>query len=693
MKRHYLSPLLILFLLTGCNGEQPQSSSTEPSSESSEPVSSSIEPKVETVNIIMTGATVPPVMSALESLVNGGKTYAYIERGKTYSGIADTSFINMGFDVTVNNSNWVTNKNFPILKNSVSEIKNQYPEAHYNFFTVDYKPWAPVKVASEVGLSKDQFTVYMVEDGTATYAYAEKYYQSSFKNQQAADDYYDAQVKASNELFDKAMESSVHIDSVKDTYLTGYQYTFALATHPNFVHLVQDKVKLEAKLNKYPNSKINQVYGLTNNTSGYESHIVYKSISERVSSLTKEQKDEYLTLMFGQYKRESERLLNRTKLDDGETSIPSKKLIFIGGRVRQSGAELVSFHEFSKIPSNYSDISAELHQVFLNEDDYNFVYNYLNTPSNYESSWASESEEVLNAIKEKAFNYYIDYAYNLKLTYRLYGNKYDVLFKGHPAETLDAPEKWGGYSVKVDEVTYNFNRFMHALALKFHSLDSEGKYIGVLPGGVAAENLAYLGVNTYLCGLASSTYTGYEKTSPIFYVLNNTNDDIRGDIAINQRYLDGELTWEEGEEVIETKFLNRGNRYQLLKDYYKTLSDSSTDEKEKEDFLWVSNNYQSRLKAWVETVSGLADGSGASVDNIGRIIFTSSQLISLRDTYNDLIDAYLNSKSISSLSEEKQIEAKLLEQEAKSIVYGTDDLYEMKEALNQLKTDIETLLE
>ncbi|MBE6135982.1 MAG: hypothetical protein E7181_01785 [Erysipelotrichaceae bacterium] len=688
MKKKYLSTLLIPFLLSGCNNAQTTSSeptTSEPTT-SSEPISSSEEELPLTVNIIMAAATVPPVMSALDSLANNGRTYAFIERGKTYSGIEETSFINIGFDPTVNNASGVTNANFVTITNYVKEIYKDMPNAHYNFYTVDYKPWAPVKVASDVKMNKDQFTVFMVEDGTATYQYAERYYQSSFKTQSALDDYYEMQVKEAYDLFDKAMLDSSNIDDIKNSYVNGYHHTFALVNHPNFVHLVQDKVKLGAKLSKHPNSKINQLYGL--NGGIIPGHVRYKSISERVNDLSSEDRAEYLKLMFGEYEEEAERLLNRTTLDDKTTSVPNKKLIFIGGRVRQSSANLVPTIPWDDIPTSYNDITPELHQVFLNESDYKFVIDYLNDVNNYEESWKNADQSIIDKIKEKAFRYYIDYTYNLKITYRLYGDEYDVLFKGHPAETFDAPNKWGGYNVTVGEVTYNFNLFMHDLAYQFHSLDSEGKYVGVLPGGVAAENLAYLGVDTYLCGLASSTYTGYEKSSPILYVLNNTNDDIRGDIAINQRYIDDELIWEKDDETIETIFLNYGNRYNVLKDYYKELSDNSTDPKDKEDFLVVSNNYQTRFNDWVKATSLVTSPEGASIDNIGRIIFTNKQIIELREGYLSKVDTYIANKDIASLSEEDQENITLLFHEAKATIYSTFDLYELNNAFTDLQSKV-----
>ena len=693
MKAKYISILLSVVLLTGCNNNTEVSSSSIIPSSSEEESSSSLEPVVDTINIIMASATVPPVMSALESLTNKGKTYALIERGKTYSGIESTSFINLGFDPTVNNSSGVTNANFATLKSEVSKIYQEYPNAHYNFFTVDYKCWAPLKVASEVKMKKSDFTIYMVEDGTATYQYANTYFQKSFTSENALNNYFDEKVKEVNNLFDQALEDSSVIDSMKNGYVTLYQYVFPLATHPNYVHLLQDKVKLQAKLNKYPNSKINQVYGLTeSNNTGYTPHVNYHSISQRVSELISQQKSEYLTLMFGQYKDESERLLKRKALEDG-TVLSDKKLIFIGGRVRQSGTNLVPVQTIDKIVENYDDLSNEIKQVFLSKSDYDFVYEYLNNPDNYEYSWKNESNEVINAIKEKAFNYYMDYVYTLKLTYRIYGDKYDILFKGHPAETFDSPNKWSGYKVTIEDKDYNFNLYMHKLAYSFHSNDSEGKYIGVLPGGVAAENLAYLGVKTYLCGLASSTYTGYEKTSPILYVLNNINGDIRDDIAINQRYIDEELVWIEDDNKIDTIFLNYGNRYYVLSNFYKGLSEKETDNNKKALYLDISNSYQERFVNWVKSTANLTDGEGASIDNIGRILFTNKQLVKVRNDYITAVDTYISSKDIASLDEEKQTTVTLLVQEAKGMIYSADDLYQMKYALDELKALVDVYFE
>ena len=107
-----LSTTLILSLVS-CGGKKTSESISEPETTPSEPsepeVPSEPEEKISAVNIIMTAATIPPVVSALESLKNGYPTYAWIERGKTYAGIEDIeNFTNMGFDIANNASSGVT---------------------------------------------------------------------------------------------------------------------------------------------------------------------------------------------------------------------------------------------------------------------------------------------------------------------------------------------------------------------------------------------------------------------------------------------------------------------------------------------------------------------------------------------------------------------------------------------------------
>ncbi|MCH5166227.1 MAG: hypothetical protein J1G01_07515, partial [Clostridiales bacterium] len=146
----------------------------------------------------------------------------------------------------------------------------------------------------------------------------------------------------------------------------------------------------------------------------------------------------------------------------------------------------------------------------------------------------------------------------------------------------------------------------------FHEQDSIGKYIGLIPFGTAAENLAYLGVNISLCGLSSGTYTGYDPSVDIKFVIATVDTAIDSDTNISGRYANGTLLDHDknGNETI-TAFYNIGNLYKQLIKYYSSVE------------LYKAY-YEEKFKAWIRAVNNLpenADTSGYDVDNQGFIKF------------------------------------------------------------------------
>lgn len=609
-----------------------QSSEAQPSEEASSE-EQSVPAAKKVYNIIMTAATIPPVVSALNSIENGAETYAWIERGKTYSGIADSNFVNLGFDPANNGSSGITEAAYTSIIDKVKDLVAAEPEAHFNFYTTDYKPFAPVRVAGAASLDKDNFTVYMVEDGTATYSHAKTKFFDKYSTIEDANAHFETRKAQAYKIFEDGLANpQVIVDKkMHNCFTEGYYYTFPLATHPNFVHLMQNKTKLDSSTDKLPGSTFRKVYGLDTNDTDYPSNVIYRSISSRVHDLDENKKAEYLDLMFGQYRAESERLLNRTKRDNGEEAVPSKKFIFIGTRMRQSGLGYFDDVKFSDLTADYVSVPNRIREVLTTEADYRVVYNYLTDESNFEAAWKNKGASVIDAVRSGALKNYLDYAYNLKFTYRAYGDEYDILFKGHPAETFDQVEKWS-YTVSVDGETIHYRNYMHALGLKFHSDDSEGKFVGILPGGVAAENLAYLGVDTYVGGLPSSTFTGYEPSAPILYVFGNTNNDILSDGAIEQRFLDGELSWNVDGKQIETQYMNKGNMARWQSAYFGGLQAkvAETDAALAEKYGAIKASYDTRFNAWADAVAGfaLSDHDAVDIDATGALLFKNQDDLS-----------------------------------------------------------------
>lgn len=120
-------------------------------------------------NIIFTIATIPPVLSALDSVRNGNETYAFIERGKTYSGIDSVdSFHNLGFDIKSNKSDGFTADNFQAVSNTISKL-NVFGNEHFNIYLQDGNGLYGSYFAANSMLSDTQYDVYRIEDGTGSY--------------------------------------------------------------------------------------------------------------------------------------------------------------------------------------------------------------------------------------------------------------------------------------------------------------------------------------------------------------------------------------------------------------------------------------------------------------------------------------------------------------------------------------------
>ncbi len=121
-------------------------------------------------NIVFTLATIPPVLAALDSVGNGYETYAMIERGNTYSGIATTeglNFHNVGFDVTSNKSEGFQEEQFTAMVDCIEELNKG--EEVFHIYLRDADPMFGFALAANAGLKKGQYELILCEDGVSTY--------------------------------------------------------------------------------------------------------------------------------------------------------------------------------------------------------------------------------------------------------------------------------------------------------------------------------------------------------------------------------------------------------------------------------------------------------------------------------------------------------------------------------------------
>ena len=131
-------------------------------------------------NIIFANSSIPPTLAAMDSILAGGDSYAYIQRGKTYSGIAQTAgFTNSGFDVKVNGDgkdNVLSPAQVQDFANLVKRLKTENKKAKFTIYVTDFDAYAGFAIGIYGGLSDSDFKVVMIEDGYSTYANFRNYF-------------------------------------------------------------------------------------------------------------------------------------------------------------------------------------------------------------------------------------------------------------------------------------------------------------------------------------------------------------------------------------------------------------------------------------------------------------------------------------------------------------------------------------
>ncbi|MCH5142379.1 MAG: hypothetical protein J1G07_01510 [Clostridiales bacterium] len=575
-------------------------------------------------NIIFTLATIPPVLAALDCIDNGNETYAFIERGKTYNGIDNvTGFSNIGFDKSNNTSKGFTNANFNTVVGKIKDL-NVNGNEKFNIYVCDYTVLMGFGLAASAELKGNQYQIVLCENGGGTY----KGLDTDYINGKTVD-------SSTDEPYEKFLEDITSVKSKIATILSknkhkvnfdiGYDLAYPAATLSNVKYLIQDKVSIKNHLEKLGSenckTKLLPVFGFEENAD-IRINFDFGSISERVERLQPAEKKNYLKLMYGEYYEDTHSTLTRTTLSDNVTEVPSEKLIFIGNR-SQDYPQVAQYFDYpdvtnaSEVPDSYEQLSNDYKTDFLfgKSEDYQLFIDALNDKNNYGDDKLPE-KEVLDAIKVSCFNYYINYLVTLKFTYLKYGKDYDIVLKGHPSEVLGEHETWNKhYNVSVNAQDYRYDKLYDNLLSAFHEQDSIGKYIGLIPFGTAAENLAYLGVDISLCGLSSGTYTGYEQSVDIKFVMATVNTAIDSDTNISGRYADGTLLDHDknGKET-RTAFFNIGNLYKQLIEYYSSEEHGNNIYKAR---------YEEKFKAWLRSVNGLpedADTNGYDVDNQGFLI-------------------------------------------------------------------------
>lgn len=546
-------------------------------------------------NIIFTLATIPPVLAALDSIENGYPTYAMIERGNTYSGIEKTEgldFHNIGFDPASNTSAGFSAEKFDA---TVAQIKTLSVKGNevFHIYLRDADPMFGYALAANAGLKGDQYELVLCEDGSASYQSFEETYVTGKTVTDGSDQPYEAYLQNVEEMKEKRDAVLAKSDNSITDLPQGWEYGLAASALENVVWRLQDAEQLYDKLEALGNTKLLSAMGAEGHTESTEasSKIRSETISYRVNHLSEAKRTAYLSLMYGSYYEDTYSALTRTQLSDG-TKVPAKKLVFIGSRVKGSPT-VASGENFGiggaqsaeDIPDTYAALAEKYKTSLLygTEADYEIFLGAIENEANYEGS-PTEAQKA--AVRVQCFNYYIDYMFTMKFTHAMYGKDYDIIVKGHPSEVLGNHATWTNHYVAED---YTYDLLMDNLVLAFHTSDTVGKFIGMVPYGTAAENLAYLGADIAIGGLDSSTYKGYDQTVDVKFLMQLVDTDISQNTNVGERYTAGTLFNHNADgSAAKTAFYNNGSLLQTLSEYYGSINDAAR-----------KSEYDTMLSAWL----------------------------------------------------------------------------------------------
>ena len=573
-------------------------------------------------NIIFTIATIPPVLASLDAIQSGYETYACIERGKTYNGIATLSnFHNVSFNASNNTSSGMTDEQMAAMSEKMQEL-NKFGNEKFHIYVQDSTGLFGFALAANAGLLPEQYEIILLEDGSGAYHYFNVDFIDGKTVSATEDQPYDA-YQARLELTRSELQTILSKTDNKCSEITcRYDTGIVLSVLDQVTYWYQDLDQLEALLRSTDNgtthSKLLSVYGVE----GYDDEVELSasvrgdSISDMVSELTADEKSDYLRLMYGSAYEATYSALTRTTLSDGVTPVPANKLVYIGTRLKNfptlaSDAKygIGGLGDGESVPADYASLPAKYKTslLFGCEADYNSFLAALNDAQNYTAEFASLTADQQAAVKRACFNQFLNYVYVLKFAYVTYGQQYDIIMKGHPSEVIGNYQQWSSHYV---EAGYTYDRLIDNVMLNFHSGDSMGKYMGMVPYGTAAENLAYLGLDLAIGGLQSSTYAGYDPAVDVKFVLNPIDGDITDDGNLASRYENGTLlNHDENGDLCDTEFFNVGYFYKAVAAIY--AENQETD---------AAAVMIAKLQDWLRTVNGLAAGAdltGYDVDAQG----------------------------------------------------------------------------
>lgn len=198
-------------------------------------------------NIILTNATVPPMMATLSCLESDDTTYMWYGRQQTFTNPSE-----LGFEMLENNNA----PSVGISSNAVDEIANTVLDLYMNdskvtfdFYVTDYACEAALRIFVAQNIPEANYKVHLLEDGTGSYIYFDDLYGAENGAQEFEQD-----LTALEDVIASVKDGSYEYSI--DQY--HYDLTYAYATYKNVEYMLQYPELLESQ-DAEMNAKLNEI--------------------------------------------------------------------------------------------------------------------------------------------------------------------------------------------------------------------------------------------------------------------------------------------------------------------------------------------------------------------------------------------------------------------------------------------------
>lgn len=192
--------------------------------------------KAEKFNVIMTSATIPPMVSLLDTIDSDLTTYAWIGRQNT---IYSVDNFKKAFKKLKFIESWSTASNIPnsVVNELSEEISNEWfkskKKSEFNIYVTDYGIISALYLVKNIGIPESKYKIHMIEDGSGAYGqfFTKQDYDSSdaLKN-------FNNNLAELNEIIKKIEDDKFDLG---ETGFSNYNLTYPAATLKNVDYYLQ----------------------------------------------------------------------------------------------------------------------------------------------------------------------------------------------------------------------------------------------------------------------------------------------------------------------------------------------------------------------------------------------------------------------------------------------------------------------